>query len=110
MNTINTNFGPPLLNQALTGLHTQSPLSLDTTTRTPHSFEAFLDSALRMTGTVAILEEQASQVATDFALGRHDDMLAVILAQEMAHTALNFTVQVTSRIVQAYQEIMRMQV
>jgi len=37
-------------------------------------------------------------------------MLAVILAQEKAYTSLNFTVQVTSRIIDAYREIMRIQV
>ena len=76
---------------------------------TPHSFQTFLDAYLNLTNTAGRMELQAQHVAIEYALGYTDDMLAVILAQEAAHTALNFTVQVTSRIIQAYQEIMRMQ-
>ena len=56
------------------------------------------------------LQISAERIQLDFASGKTDDMLAVALAQEKAFTSLNFTVQVTTRIIEAYRELMRMQV
>ena len=73
-------------------------------------FSTLLNAYMGMATTAGIHEAQAQNLSIDFAIGRHDDMLAVILAQEQAYSSMFFTVQVTSRIIQAYQEIMRMQI
>ena len=75
-----------------------------------HSFERFFNAYMGLVNQTAEMGNIAERTSIDFALGHTDDMLAVILAQEQAYVALHFTVQVTSRIIQAYQEIMRMQV
>ena len=49
----------------------------------------------------------AEQLQTDLATGKTDDILAVLLAQEKAYSTLNFTVQITNKIIESYREIMR---
>jgi len=73
------------------------------------SFQSFLDAYMSMVEAAGRDEMQAQQLSVDFALSRHDDMLAVILAQERAYSSMFFTTQITSRFISAYQEIMRMQ-
>ncbi|MCL2171378.1 MAG: flagellar hook-basal body complex protein FliE [Defluviitaleaceae bacterium] len=73
-------------------------------------FSMMLDAMTNMVNTAAEFDAINQNTMLDFAIGRHDDMLAVILAQEQAFASMSFTVQVTSRIVGAYQEIMRMQI
>ncbi|MCL2572959.1 MAG: flagellar hook-basal body complex protein FliE [Defluviitaleaceae bacterium] len=77
---------------------------------TAQSFDTIFSAYMDMVNSAGRMEAQAQSLQIGFALGEHDDMLSVVLAQEMAYTSLYFTVQVTNRIIQAYQEIMRMQV
>jgi len=74
------------------------------------AFDAFLQSAMDVVNesNMRIIESDIAQM--EFATGQSNDMLTVVLAQERAGSALNFTVQVTNRIIEAYREIMRMQV
>ncbi|MDL2248873.1 flagellar hook-basal body complex protein FliE [Tyzzerella sp. OttesenSCG-928-J15] len=46
----------------------------------------------------------------DYITGKTDDMLAVVTAEQRAYTALNFTVQVTNKVVEAYKQIISMQI
>lgn len=75
----------------------------------PTAFEHFLQAAMDVVdeANVRLIESDVAQ--TRFATGQCNDMLTVILAQERASSALNFTVQVSNRIIEAYREIMRMQ-
>ncbi|MCL2851767.1 MAG: flagellar hook-basal body complex protein FliE [Defluviitaleaceae bacterium] len=73
-------------------------------------FDDVLSSAMAMFNRTNDLQQQADVAQLDFIMGRNDNFLTVILAQERAHSSMNFTVNVVSRAVQAYQEIMRMQV
>ena len=73
-------------------------------------FASLLDAYLGMVNDVSRLENRSQQLSIDYALGRHDDMVAVILAQEAAYASLHFAAQVTNRIIEAYREIMRMQI
>ena len=74
------------------------------------AFDQFLQAAMDVVNetNVRIIESDIEQMK--FATGQTNDMLAVIFAQERAGSALNFTVQITNRIIEAYREIMRMQV
>lgn len=84
--------------------------SLGTQPEEQASFESFFQAYLNMVNSAGAMETHAQNLQIGFALKEHDDMLSVILAQEMAFTSLNFTVQVTNRIIEAYREIMRMQI
>jgi flagellar hook-basal body complex protein FliE len=74
-----------------------------------HTFENLFNSYISLINETDKLNTKSLELSTAFALGETDDMLAIILSQEAAFTALNFTIQTTNRIVQSYQEIVRMQ-
>jgi flagellar hook-basal body complex protein FliE len=55
-------------------------------------------------------QNELQSLQLDFASGKTDDILAVMMAQERAYASLNFAVQVTNNAMEAYREIMRMQI
>lgn len=55
-------------------------------------------------------QKTSDQDAYQLAMGQRDDLHNVMLNMEKATAALELTVQLTSRAVNAYNEIMRMQV
>ena len=73
------------------------------------AFESFFQAALDLVNETNYLQVRSDIAQMEFATGQETNMLTVILAQERANSSLNFTVQVTNRIVEAYREIMRMQ-
>jgi len=73
------------------------------------SFDSLFQSYLNMLNEAGSLEMQAQNLQIEFALGNTDDMLSVVLAQEAAYTSMMFAVQITNRMIEAYREIMRMQ-
>lgn len=73
------------------------------------AFGQIFNATMQLFDDTNTLQHAADQLQLDYVTGRTNDMLAVILAQEKAHTSLSFTVQVTNRVIEAYREIMRMQ-
>lgn len=71
------------------------------------SFGNYLQSALEK---VSDLENQSSQLKTDFAAGKTDSITDVLIASEKATVALQYTIQIRNKILDAYSEIMRMQI
>jgi flagellar hook-basal body complex protein FliE len=59
---------------------------------------------------VSDLEGQADQLKEDFALGITDNIPEVLIAGEKANVAIQFTMQVRNKVLDAYSEIMRMQI
>lgn len=56
------------------------------------------------------LQTQADDLAAKLASGDSVDIHEAMIAMQKASTALQFTVQVRNKIIEAYQEIMKMQV
>lgn len=56
------------------------------------------------------LQLDAEKTANDFALGKTDNIHEVMIASEKADIALQFAMQIRNKILDAYNEIMRMQV
>ena len=54
-------------------------------------------------------QEVANQDSMNLALGQTDDLHTIMINAEKAAIALELTVQVTSKAINAYNEIMRMQ-
>lgn len=71
------------------------------------SFGEFLSDALNETNK---LQHEASKASFDLASGQVQDISEVVIATEKATVALQLTMQVRNKVVDAYQEIMRMQV
>jgi flagellar hook-basal body complex protein FliE len=78
--------------------------------RDSNPFSDAFSAAMSMIGDTNTIIAEFEQAQLDFATGRLDDILAVQMAQDRANNALNFTSQVTNRIIEAYREIMRMQI
>lgn len=86
------------------------PLVRPTEDRVENPFSAFFNAALNVVNDTNFMVAQYEQAQLDFATGRLDDILAVQMAMDRASNAVNFTAQVTNRIIESYREIMRMQI
>lgn len=86
-------------------LSTLSPSEGETSTNT--SFKNMLKEVL---GKVNELQVTADSKALGFSYGYPDiDIHDVMIDMEKAHLALQLTIEVRNKLVEAYQEIMRMQ-
>lgn len=83
-------------------LESNNPVTSDSV-----DFSRFLREAL---GNVNNLQLQAEKASIDLAAGKVEDISQVMVATEKASVALQLTMQVRNKVVEAYQEIMRMQV
>jgi len=69
-------------------------------------FGEFLTEAI---SDVNQLQQTAHQGSIDLAAGKVQDISQVMIASEKASIALQLTMQVRNKVVDAYQEVMRMQ-
>ncbi|NLK96949.1 flagellar hook-basal body complex protein FliE [Defluviitalea saccharophila] len=72
-------------------------------------FEDFYKAAMGMIEQTNTLQKEADQIGLDFAMGKTDNIHNVMIAQEKAGIALQFTVQVHNKVLESYREIMRIQ-
>lgn len=73
-------------------------------------FSSILDSMLNSVNETNILQNQAEAAAIEFALGESDNTHDLLIAQTKANTALQYTVAVRDKVIEAYQQIMQMQI
>ena len=85
------------------------PQQLQSATGGVSVFEDALSAARAVFNETNRLQKKADALQRDFAAGRTDDVLSVLLAQEKAYSSLNFTVQTANKVIESYKEIMRMQ-
>jgi flagellar hook-basal body complex protein FliE len=71
---------------------------------------SFGEMLVQAVGEVNALQQNAGETVQRFATGEPIDIHQVMIAMEQASTAMALTMQVRNRLVEAYQEIMRMQV
>jgi len=71
------------------------------------SFGEYFKDALERTNELII---ESDKLSAEFAAGRTDNIHQVLIAIEKADMALQFTLQLKNKIMDAYNEIMRMQV
>lgn len=69
------------------------------------SFGEFLNSAINKVNNMQLESEKLNEA---LALGQTDNIHQVMIASEKASISLQFTMQVRNKIMDAYQEIMRM--
>lgn len=71
------------------------------------SFKRVMEKAL---GEVNELERVARGKAEDLAAGRTDNVHDVMIALEKSKTALEYTLTIRNKVIEAYREISRMQI
>ncbi len=80
------------------------------TTDTGNAFDTLVSSALDMYSEANTLQKEAEQAEINFALGYSDNTHDLALAQQKANISLQYTVKVTNKVIEAYKEIMNMQI
>ncbi|MBO5354290.1 MAG: flagellar hook-basal body complex protein FliE [Lachnospiraceae bacterium] len=73
------------------------------------TFEALLNSAMGMIQEAEDATNQAEQAELEYMLGLNDSVTDLLVAQEKANMAIQYTVAVKNAVTQAYQEIMQIQ-
>jgi flagellar hook-basal body complex protein FliE len=71
------------------------------------SFSDYLNNAVSDVNKLQLESEHLNEA---FAMGKNDNIHEVMIAAEKADIALQFTMQIRNKILEAYQEIMRMPV
>ena len=71
------------------------------------TLESFLKDALNNVNKTQL---QAEQITKDFTIGDDVELHQVVLATEKAALALQLTIQIRNKVIEAYQELMRMQI
>ncbi len=70
----------------------------------------FANAVMRAINQVDAQQHAAAAAATRFVKGEDDSIAGALLAAEQADLSFRFALQVRNKVVEAYQEIMRMQV
>lgn len=74
------------------------------------NFDSVFQSALNMVTETSDLHNQANEEVIRFTLGQAENTHDLLIAQQKANMALQYTVAVKDGIVDAYKEIMQMQI
>lgn len=74
------------------------------------TLSAFAEALERAVRSADELQRRADAAAAALADGRTDDVHAVMVAMEEASLALQLAIQVRNRLLESYQELVRMQV
>lgn len=71
-------------------------------------FGQFFDEALKLIEKTDDMQKNAEQKQINFITGKSDDIIGLVMAETRANSAVQFTSQITNKILTAYQEIIRM--
>ena len=81
-----------------------------TTQKENVSFDNLFDSAVNMYKETDALQNAAEESEMNFALGYSTSVHDLAIAQQKANISLQYTVKVTNKALEAYKEIMNMQI
>ncbi len=70
--------------------------------------EGFGTSLREALGTVNRLQQDAAQAAENFSVGRTQDVASTLITMEKANLGFQLALQVRNKLLEAYQEILRM--
>ena len=73
-------------------------------------FQSMLDSVMGLLEDTNNLQKNANREQIAFQLGETDNSHDLMIAEKKANTALQYTIAVRDRILEAYQQIMQMQI
>lgn len=80
------------------------------TTDNTAAFDNLFNSAVEMYKEADSLQNQAEQAEIDFSLGYATSTHDLAIAQQKANISLQYTVKVTNKVLEAYKELMNMQI
>ena len=97
-------------NRFLESANIDNKTKLDSVTSSKDAGPSFADTLKEAVNNVNNMQLDADHKAQELATGKTDDIAGVMIATEKADIALRAMVQVRNKIIDAYQEIMKMQV
>lgn len=77
---------------------------------TGSAFDSLFSSAVNMYSEADSYQKKAEEAEMNFAMGYSDNTHDLALAQQKANISLQYTVKVTNKALEAYKEIMNMQI
>ena len=96
----------PMPISAITPIEAPGAVAPSLNTGKPGEFRKLLDTTIQ---TLNSTQSDASQAVEKFLTGETEDLHSTALATQRAEIAFELGLQVRNKVVQAYQEIMRMQ-
>lgn len=96
--------------EKISGTGDSKSLSINSSGSTSETQKSFADTLNEAIGNVNQLHHDADKAAQNLATGRTDNVADVMISMEKADLALKLMVQVRNKIIDAYQEVMKMQV
>lgn len=99
-----------LYSNALKNISNSNSIIADKTENNETAFSNILSSAMGLINQTNSLSEKAEQEQVDFALGNAESTHDVRVAQQKAYLSLQYTVAIKNAVLEAYKEIMNMQV
>ena len=81
----------------------------EVTTDNTAAFDNLLSSAIKMYKEADSYQNQAEQAEIDFSLGYSTSTHDLAIAQQKANISLQYTVSVTNKVLEAYKELMSIQ-
>ncbi len=88
----------------------QSSLRSVSSTANDSDFNTILDNAMKMVDDTNSLQNAASAEEISFALGETDNVHDLLIAEQKANAALQYTVAVRNQFISGYNTIMNMQI
>lgn len=86
-----------------------TPANKKVTTDNTEAFDTLLNSAISMYSEADKLQKNAETAELNFAMGYSSNTHDLALAQKKASIAIQYTVKVTNKVLDAYKEIMNIQ-
>ena len=91
------------------GIGSSGSRNVKVTNDTGTAFQSLLDSALTMYSEADTLQKKAEVAELNFAMGYSSNTHDLAYAQQKANIALQYTVKLTNKFLEAYKELMQMQ-
>ena len=96
---------------AISGLYKGSAgQTTPVTTNAGQGFDSILNNAMKLVEDTNTLQNQASAQEVAFALGQTDNVHDLLIAEQKANMAIQYTVAVRNQFIQGYNTIMNMQI
>lgn len=106
-----TGVGADLYKSAISKIYSQSNNATKATSESDNdSFSQIFSSALNLINETDSLAAKAEKAEIDFSLGNADNTHDVTIAQQKAYLSLQYTVAVKNALLEAYKEIMNIQI
>lgn len=86
-----------------------SDISLTNQKEQSNNFGKILEKSIEIINDTNNLQKESEEVTLAFAAGETDNIHEVMIAAEKANIALQYTVEIRNKFMDAYNEIMRMQ-